>query len=160
MADTPQKPLKYRSQAWFDNPHNIDMTALYLERQLNFGWTREELQSGRPIIGIAQTGSDLSPCNRHHLVLAQRVREGIREMGAGFVEAALVATRDDTNFMDDHSRYGARSFGMPEVTHEGDSFLIYWKIDLYDNDPGRWRCGHRGHDLRRRLRRSGYRHLQ
>jgi dihydroxy-acid dehydratase len=73
---------RLRSQAWFDNPANIDMTALYLERQLNFGWTREELQSGRPIIGIAQTGSDLSPCNRHHIVLAERVREGIREMGA------------------------------------------------------------------------------
>jgi len=73
---------RLRSQAWFDNPANIDMTALYLERQLNFGWTREELQSGRPVIGIAQTGSDLSPCNRHHLVLAQRVREAIREMGA------------------------------------------------------------------------------
>lgn len=62
------------------------------------------------------------------------VTHGIREMGAGFVEAALAATRDDTNFMDDHSRYGARSFGMPEVAHEGDSFAIYWKIDLYDND--------------------------
>jgi hypothetical protein len=69
-----------------------------------------------------------------HLRGRMFVTHGIREMGAGFVEAALVATRDDTNFMDDHSRYGARSFGMPEVTHEGDSFLIYWKIDLYDND--------------------------
>lgn len=70
-----------RSRAWFDNPANPDMTALYLERYLNYGLTREELQSGKPIIGIAQTGSDLSPCNRHHLVLAQRVREGIREAG-------------------------------------------------------------------------------
>src|SRR5687767_15220906 len=58
------------------------MTALYIERYMNWGLTREELQSGKPIIGIAQTGSDLSPCNRHHLVLADRVREGIREMGA------------------------------------------------------------------------------
>jgi dihydroxy-acid dehydratase len=72
---------RLRSQAWFDNPANIDMTALYLERYLNFGLSLEELRSGRPIIGIAQTGSDLSPCNRHHLVLAQRVREGIREAG-------------------------------------------------------------------------------
>ena len=72
---------KLRSQAWFDNPDNIDMTAIYLERYMNFGLSREELQSGRPIIAIAQTGSDLSPCNRHHLVLAERVREGIREMG-------------------------------------------------------------------------------
>jgi dihydroxy-acid dehydratase len=70
-----------RSRAWFDNPANIDMTALYLERYLNFGISLEELRSGRPIIGIAQTGSDLSPCNRHHLVLAERVREGIREGG-------------------------------------------------------------------------------
>jgi len=73
------KPL--RSRAWFDNPENPDMTALYLERYLNYGLTLEELQSGKPIIGIAQTGSDLAPCNRHHLVLAQRVREGIREAG-------------------------------------------------------------------------------
>ena len=72
---------KLRSRAWFDNPDNPDMTALYLERYLNFGLSREELQSGKPIIGIAQTGSDLSPCNRHHIVLAQRVREGIREAG-------------------------------------------------------------------------------
>ena len=70
-----------RSRAWFDNPDNIDMTALYLERYLNFGLSLEELRSGRPIIGIAQTGSDLSPCNRHHLVLAERLRDGIREMG-------------------------------------------------------------------------------
>jgi dihydroxy-acid dehydratase len=62
------------------------MTALYLERYLNYGLTREELQSGKPIIGIAQTGSDLSPCNRHHLVLAERVREGIREAGGIAIE--------------------------------------------------------------------------
>ncbi|SEI72370.1 dihydroxy-acid dehydratase [Sphingomonas sp. OV641] len=78
---SPANPPKLRSRAWFDNPDNIDMTALYLERYLNFGLSLEELRSGKPIIGIAQTGSDLSPCNRHHLVLAERVREGIREMG-------------------------------------------------------------------------------
>ena len=72
---------KLRSRAWFDNPDNIDMTALYLERYLNFGISLEELRSGKPIIGIAQTGSDLSPCNRHLLVLAERVREGIRDAG-------------------------------------------------------------------------------
>ena len=72
---------RLRSRAWFDNPSNPDLTALYLERYLNYGLTLAELQSGKPIIGIAQTGSDLSPCNRHHLVLAQRVREGIREAG-------------------------------------------------------------------------------
>jgi dihydroxy-acid dehydratase len=72
---------KLRSRAWFDNPDNIDMTALYVERYLNFGLSMEELRSGRPIIGIAQTGSDLSPCNRHHLVLAERVKAGIIEAG-------------------------------------------------------------------------------
>jgi dihydroxy-acid dehydratase len=72
---------RLRSQAWFDNPANPGMTALYIERYMNWGLTREELQSGKPIIGIAQTGSDLSPCNRHHLELAERTREGIREMG-------------------------------------------------------------------------------
>jgi dihydroxy-acid dehydratase len=73
--------VKLRSQIWFDNPDDPDMTALYIERYMNWGITREELQSGKPIIGIAQTGSDLSPCNRQHLILAQRVREGIREAG-------------------------------------------------------------------------------
>ena len=70
-----------RSQLWFDNPDNPGMTALYLERYLNYGLTGPELRSGKPIVGIAQTGSDLSPCNRHHLELAKRVREGIRDAG-------------------------------------------------------------------------------
>ncbi|PAX07743.1 IlvD/Edd family dehydratase [Sphingomonas lenta] len=81
MIEKTKAPGKLRSRAWFDNPDNVDMTALYLERYLNFGLSLEELRSGKPIIGIAQTGSDLSPCNRHHLVLAERVREGIREAG-------------------------------------------------------------------------------
>ncbi|WP_210297112.1 MULTISPECIES: IlvD/Edd family dehydratase [unclassified Rhizobium] len=75
-----------RSRAWFDNLANPDMTALYLERYMNFGLSQEELQSGRPIIGIAQTGSDLSPCNRHHIELAKRVREGIRDAGGIAIE--------------------------------------------------------------------------
>jgi dihydroxy-acid dehydratase len=79
MNPIPPRPL--RSRAWFDNPESPDMTALYLERYLNYGLTLEELRSGKPIIGIAQTGSDLSPCNRHHIELAKRVREGIREAG-------------------------------------------------------------------------------
>jgi dihydroxy-acid dehydratase len=74
-------PSKLRSRQWFANPDNPNMTALYLERYMNFGLKREELQAGKPIIGIAQSGSDLSPCNRHHLELAHRVREGIREAG-------------------------------------------------------------------------------
>ena len=72
---------RLRSQLWFDNPDNPGMTALYLERYLNFGLTKQELTSAKPIIGIAQSGSDLSPCNRHHLELAKRVREGIRDAG-------------------------------------------------------------------------------
>ncbi|MFC3785561.1 dihydroxy-acid dehydratase [Sphingopyxis italica] len=80
MSDAPVPP-QLRSRAWFANDENIDMTSLYLERYLNFGLSLDELRSGKPIIGIAQTGSDLSPCNRHHLVLAERVREGIREAG-------------------------------------------------------------------------------
>ena len=75
-----------RSRAWFENPANPDMTALYLGWYLSYGLTREELQSGKPIIGIAQTGSDLAPCNRHHLELAKRVREGIREAGGIAIE--------------------------------------------------------------------------
>jgi dihydroxy-acid dehydratase len=78
---TPEQIKKLRSRAWFDNPANVDMTALYLERTMNFGLSLDELQSGKPIIGIAQTGSDISPCNRHHIFLAERVREGIREAG-------------------------------------------------------------------------------
>jgi dihydroxy-acid dehydratase len=70
---TSKTTKQLRSQEWFNNPHNPGMTALYLERYLNYGLTRDELQSGKPIIGIAQTGSDLSPCNRHHIELAKRV---------------------------------------------------------------------------------------
>ena len=73
--------IKLRSQNWFNNPDNPGMTALYIERYLNFGLTRKELQSGKPIIGIAQSGSDLSPCNRHFLKLSERIRAGIRDAG-------------------------------------------------------------------------------
>ena len=72
---------RLRSRAWFDNPANLGMTALYLERTMNYGLSLDELQTGRPIIGIAQTGSDITPCNRHHLALAARTREGIRDAG-------------------------------------------------------------------------------
>jgi xylonate dehydratase len=81
MAVARKSARRLRSQLWFDNPHNPGMTALYLERYLNYGLTSAELRSGKPIIGIAQTGSDLSPCNRHHIELAKRVREGIRAAG-------------------------------------------------------------------------------
>ncbi|WP_170339793.1 IlvD/Edd family dehydratase [Ruegeria arenilitoris] len=75
-----------RSRKWFMNSENLEMTALYLERYLNYGLTRAELQSGKPIIGIAQTGSDLSPCNRHHLELSKRVRDGIIAAGGTCIE--------------------------------------------------------------------------
>jgi len=81
-----EQKKRLRSRDWFDNPDNPDMTALYLERYLNYGLTIEELRSDRPIIGIAQTGSDLSPCNRHHIELAKRTREGIREAGGICIE--------------------------------------------------------------------------
>ena len=80
MTEQTNKP-RFRSQDWFDNPDRIDMTALYLERFMNYGITPDELRSGKPIIGIAQSGSDLTPCNRIHLELARRIREGIRDAG-------------------------------------------------------------------------------
>src|SRR3954466_5548658 len=88
MAGKPRRitPDKLRSRLWFDNPDNPGMTALYIERYLNFGLTAQELQSGKPIIGVAQTGSDLSPCNRHHIELAKRVREGIVSAGGVCIE--------------------------------------------------------------------------
>jgi dihydroxy-acid dehydratase len=81
-----EKTRRLRSREWFDNPHDPDMTALYLERYMNFGLTLEELQGGKPIIGIAQTGSDLSPCNRHHQDLVWRIRDGIRDAGGVPIE--------------------------------------------------------------------------
>src|SRR6202789_3170064 len=80
-ADSALRTVRLRSRSWFDDPEHADMSALYVERYTNFGLSVAELQSNRPIIGIAQTGSDLAPCNRHHLVLAERIRDGIREAG-------------------------------------------------------------------------------
>jgi len=80
-ADNDRPAHRFRSRDWFDDPERSDQTALYLERYMNYGITPEELRSGKPIIGISQTGSDLVPCNRHHLELARRVRDGIRDAG-------------------------------------------------------------------------------
>ena len=77
----PKEKKRLRSEEWLNEPNQPDQTAIYLERYMNYGLTREELQSGKPIIGIAQTGSDLTPCNRHHVGLAQRLKEGIRDAG-------------------------------------------------------------------------------
>jgi dihydroxy-acid dehydratase len=81
MTDNGRPARQFRSREWFDDPHRRDQTALYLERYMNYGITPDELRSGRPIVGIAQSGSDLAPCNRHHLELARRVRDGIRDAG-------------------------------------------------------------------------------
>jgi dihydroxy-acid dehydratase len=106
-----------RSRRWFSDPANPAMTALYIERYMNYGLTREELQSGKPIIGIAQTGSDLSPCNRHHLQLADRVREGIREAGGIAMEFPVhpiqETSRRPTAALDRNLSY----LGMVEVLH-------------------------------------------
>src|ERR671912_1259791 len=80
-ADNGRPARRFRSREWFADAHRIDQSALYLERFMNYGITPEELRSGKPIIGIAQTGSDLVPCNRHHLELASRTRDGIRDAG-------------------------------------------------------------------------------
>jgi dihydroxy-acid dehydratase len=89
MTDTKIKPEDLRSKQWFDNAFDQEMTALYLERYLNYGLTRKELQGGKPIIAIAQTGSDLSPCNRHHIELAKRVRDGIIAAGGVPIEVPV-----------------------------------------------------------------------
>ena len=81
MTSDNGSPRRFRSRDWFDDPHRKDQSALYLERFMNYGITPDELRSGRPVVGIAQSGSDLSPCNRHHLELAVRVRDGIRDGG-------------------------------------------------------------------------------
>src|SRR3712207_2633230 len=85
-SDTNGHARRFRSRDWFDDPERIDQAALYLERYMNYGITPEELRSGKPIVGISQTGSDLVPCNRHHLELARRVRDGIRDVGGIPVE--------------------------------------------------------------------------
>ncbi|SEO02560.1 IlvD/Edd family dehydratase [Pseudomonas sp. NFACC39-1] len=115
MTDTPKRRL--RSEQWFNDPAHADMTALYVERYMNYGMTRQELQSGRPIIGIAQTGSDLTPCNRHHLELAQRVKAGIRDAGGipmGFpVHPIAEQSRRPTAALDRNLAY----LGLVEILH-------------------------------------------
>ncbi|MBN9055430.1 MAG: dihydroxy-acid dehydratase, partial [Rhizobiales bacterium] len=81
MTEDTTGKRRLRSQDWFDNRDHVDMAAIYLERFMNYGITPEELRSEKPVIGIAQSGSDLTPCNRHHIDLARRVRDGIRDAG-------------------------------------------------------------------------------
>ncbi|WOD13955.1 IlvD/Edd family dehydratase [Paraburkholderia kirstenboschensis] len=110
-------PRRLRSQNWFDDPSHADMTALYVERFMNYGLTREELQSGRPIIGIAQTGSDLAPCNRHHIELAQRTNAAIRDAGGIPMEFPVhplaEQSRRPTAALDRNLAY----LGLVEVLH-------------------------------------------
>ncbi|KAJ5894602.1 hypothetical protein N7495_006293 [Penicillium taxi] len=107
---------KLRSTRWF-NSENAGMTALYIERYLNYGMTREELMSGKPVIGIAQSGSDISPCNRHHLELAKRVREGIRSAGGIAFEFPMhpiqESSRRPTACLDRNLAY----LGLVEILH-------------------------------------------
>jgi dihydroxy-acid dehydratase len=114
---TSSQPHRLRSRRWFDEPGDPAMTALYLERYMNYGITREELQGGKPIIGIAQTGSDLSPCNRHHLDLASRVRDGIRDAGGIPLEFPLHPIQETgkrpTAALDRNLAY----LGLVEVLH-------------------------------------------
>ncbi|MBN3725763.1 IlvD/Edd family dehydratase [Burkholderia sp. Ac-20379] len=113
----PQPPRRLRSQEWFDDPSHADMTALYVERFMNYGLTREEIQSGRPIIGIAQTGSDLAPCNRHHIALAERTKAGIRDAGGIPMEFPVhplaEQSRRPTAALDRNLAY----LGLVEVLH-------------------------------------------
>ena len=92
-----------RSELWFNDLSNPEMTAIYIERYLNYGMTLEELQSGKPIIGIAQTGSDLSPCNRHHLELTKRVRDGIRTAGGIPMEIPVHPIQETGKTSDGHA---------------------------------------------------------
>src|SRR5262245_56398231 len=89
MASDAKPSRRFRSRDWFDDPKHLDMVALYLERFMNYGLTAEELLSGKPLIGIAQTGGDLTPCNRVHLDTVKRVREGIRDAGGVPMEFPL-----------------------------------------------------------------------
>jgi hypothetical protein len=87
-----------RSQNWFDDPSKVDMVAFHLERVLASGYSLGELQSGKPVIGIAQTGSDITPCNRHHRELAARVRDGIRTAGGVAFEFPFIRSRKHRRF--------------------------------------------------------------
>ena len=115
MSRKPKTP--FRSQAWFNDSHRPDQTAIYLERLANNAFTLDELRSGKPIIGIAQTGSDLSPCNRIHIDLARRARDGIREAGGIPMEFPVhpiqETTRRPTAALDRNLAY----LGLVEILH-------------------------------------------
>jgi dihydroxy-acid dehydratase len=112
-----QSQRRFRSRDWFDDPKHIDMVALYLERFMNYGLTADELLSGKPIVGIVQSGSDLNPCNRIHLETVKRVREGVREAGGIAMEFPLHPVfencRRPTAALDRNLAY----LGLVEILH-------------------------------------------
>ena len=97
-----KKTSRLRSREWFDIPGDPSATALHIERYTNFGIKADELRSGKPIIGIAQTGSDLVPCNRVHVNLAHRIREGIREAGGSRSSSLYIQFRKAVNALQLH----------------------------------------------------------
>lgn len=115
--DAGKNTTKFRSAAWFNDESNLEMSSLYVDRFLNYGLTKEELMSNKPVIGIAQSGSDLAPCNRHHLELAKRVREGIRSAGGIAFEFPThpiqESTRRPTATLDRNLAY----LGLVELLH-------------------------------------------
>lgn len=110
-------PETLRSRTWFADYSDPGSTAIYLERYLNFGLTREELQSGRPIIGIAQSGSDLTPCNRHHTRLAERLRDGIRDAGGLALEFPLHPIQETGRRPTAALDRNLQTLGLIEVLH-------------------------------------------
>ena len=133
---TPPKQRRFRSRDWFDDPKHLDMVALYLERFMNYGLTANELLSGKPIIGIAQTGGDLTPCNRVHLDTVKRVREGIRDAGGVPMEFPLHPIfencRRPTAALDRNLAY----LGLVEILHgypiDAVPIVLQWPSDGAD----------------------------
>ena len=108
---------RFRSQEWFDNPNNPGMTALYVERYQNQEFTREELQAERPIIGIAQTGSDIAPCNKIHVFLMDRIKAGIREAGGVPMEFPVHPIQENCNRPTAALSRNLQSLSLVEVLH-------------------------------------------
>ncbi len=144
-------PENLRSRLWFNNPADPEMTGIYLERYLNYGLTLEELRSGKPIIGIAQTGSDLSPCNRHHIDLARRVRDGVAAAGGVVMEIPVHPIQETgkrpTASLDRNLAYLSlveSLFGYPDRRRCSEHWL---RQDHASPADGRRHCKHPGHRL-------------
>jgi dihydroxy-acid dehydratase len=160
MTDNGRPARRFRSRDWFEGSDRMDQTALYLERYMNYGITPDELRSGRPVVGIAQSGSDLSPCNRHHLELARRVRDGIRDAGGIPMEFPVhpiqETCRRPTAALDRNLFY----LGLVEILHGYFIDAVVLDHGLRQDDAG----GHHGgldggHTRHRALRRPDARRL-